>query len=211
MAGLPTLDAKDSALLCERLEAIGGVVRAIVDAETDVIWLIAQPSTERHPLEAAAAEVMRSIGVDTSSIRLRVATDPDSGPRRRVRFEKIERTLQSSGMSRLRVTLEWMGRFYTGEAWGETGDAVELRTAAAATIAAVNSVLGGDKGFRLIGVKSLRAFDADMVVVSIQCADPEPRHYVGAVMADPDPLHGAARAVLHALNRVIGNFLLTSD
>lgn len=211
MAGTSTLDKKAGALLCERLEAVDGVVRAIVDDNTDVLWLIARPGYEQKPLEAAAVEVIRAIGLDASAVQLRVAVHPDSGVRRRVRFEKLERTFDTYGTCRVKVTLEWMDRYFTGEASGETGIGIELRTAAAAALSAVNAVLGGEKGFRLIGVKSMRAFDTDMVVVSIQCEGVEPRHCVGAVMADPDPLHGAARAVLHALNRMIGNFLLTPD
>jgi hypothetical protein len=209
--GMPTLDANDSARLRERLEAINGVVRAVFDQDGDVVWLITRPSSEQKPLEAAASEVLRSIGIDDASLGVRVATHPDSGTRRRVRFEGIERIMESSGLMRIRVTLEWQDRFFTGDAVGETGPGVELRTAALATIDAVNAVLGEDKGLRLTGVKPIRAFDVDMVVVSIYGTSAERRHFVGAVMAEPDPLHGAARAVLHALNRMIGNFLLTPD
>ncbi|HEX6941061.1 MAG TPA: hypothetical protein VF158_16710 [Longimicrobiales bacterium] len=211
MAALPTLDASACERLRERLEALDGVVRAVVDVGSDVVWLISQPAAEQQPLEAAASQVLRSAGVDTNATRVRVATHPDSGIRRRVRFERLERIFESSGALRVRVTLEWKGELFEGEAVGETGQAVELRTAAAAALEAVNAVLGEDRGLRLTGVKGLRAFDTEMVVVSLYRTGGEPQRFVGAVMAEPDPLHGAARAVLHALNRTIGNFLHTSD
>ncbi len=211
MAALTTLDASACELLRARLEALDGVVRAIVDPEPAEVWLICRPSAEREPLEVAAAQVLRSVGVEVERTRIRIATHADSGLRRRVRFHRLERALESSGQMRVRVTLEWNDRLYTGEAAGETGQAIELRTAAMAAIDAIDEVLEGDKGFRLIGVKPVRAFDAEMVVVSIYRTGEPPQRFVGAVMADPDPLHGAARAVLHALNRTLGNFLATPD
>ncbi|HEX7117398.1 MAG TPA: hypothetical protein VF212_01335 [Longimicrobiales bacterium] len=211
MAALPTLDASACEHLRERLEALDGVVRAVVDVGSEDVWLISEPPAERAPLEAGASQVLRSIGVDAGAVRVRIASHADSGTRRRVRFERLERFHEASGTLRVRVTLEWKDQHFEGEATGETGPAIELRTAAAAALQAVNAVLGGDKGLRLTGVKGLRAFDADMVVVSLYRTGADPQRFVGAVMAEPDPLHGAARAVLHALNRMIGNFLLTSD
>ncbi len=211
MAALPTLDASARELLRERLEALDGVVRAVVEEGADAIWLICEPRAERQPLEVSANRVLRSMGLDIAATRVRVATHADSGPRRRVRFQRLERAYQESGLLRVRVTLEWNGELHVGEAVGETGSAIELRTAAAAALDAIAAVLGEDKGLRLTGVKPLRAFDADMVVVSVYRTGGETQRFVGAVMAEPDGLHGAARAVLHALNRVVGNFLLTPD
>lgn len=210
MAALATLDASACELLRARLEALDGVVRAVVETGEDVIWLICEPGAEQQPLEVASEQVLRSLGVNARDARVYVATHADA-VRRRVCFEKLERAYQDNGLLRVRVVLEWNDDRFAGEAVGETGPAIEQRTAALAALEAIKSVLGEDKGFRLTGVKPVRAFDADMIVVSIYRTGPEPQRFVGAVMADPDPLHGAARAVLHALNRMLGNFLLTSD
>lgn len=211
MAALPTLDASACELLRGRLEALGGVVRAVVEEGANAIWLICEPRAERQPLEVSAVQVLRSLGIEPGATRIRIATHGDGGVRRRVRFVGLERLSEESGLLRVRVTLEWKGEHFTGEAVGETGHAIELRTAAAAALEAVTRVIGGDRGLRLTGVKPLRAFDADMVVVSLYRAGEEPQRFVGSVMAEPDALHGAARAVLHALNRTIGNFLATPD
>ena len=209
MAALATLDTSACELLRTRLEDLDGVVRAVVEQDPAVLWLICEPSAEHEPLEVAAVQVMQSIGIESKGTRIRIATHADSGVRRRVRLQRVEREFENTGGLRVRVTLEWKDELFVGEAVGEPGPAIELRTAAMAAINAIHEVLGEDKGLRLTGLKPVRACDSDVVVVSGSRTGDSPQRFVGSVMAEPDPMHGAARAVLHALNRVLGNFLMT--
>lgn len=210
MAAQRTLDASLCELLRTRLEALDGVVRAVVEEDEPGVWIIVSPPIEHEPVEVAVNQVLESLGLDPDGVHVRMALH-STGSRRRVRFDGIERIPVDGGALRVRVTLEWQDRLYHGEAVGEVAPAIELRTAANAALDAIASLIGTGKELRLIGVKPIRAFDAEMVVVSVHRTGPEPRRYVGAVMADRDPLRAAALAVLHALNRMLGNFLMTTD
>lgn len=74
---------------------------------------------------------------------------------------------------------------------------------------AVESFAQGGLGLELMGVKLVRAFDANVIIVSCtQRASPGTR-LVGCYLADRDAVRGAALAVLNATNRVLGNYLTT--
>jgi hypothetical protein len=62
-----------------------------------------------------------------------------------------------------------------------------------------------------VGVKTMRAFDANIVIVSVLATHgggPQQR-LLGCHLAEDDPLRSAVVAVLHATNRVLGNFIAT--
>jgi hypothetical protein len=81
-----------------------------------------------------------------------------------------------------------------------------LRCAAQAAVAALESAIGRRVTFELLGVKSLRAFDANVIIVSLTTQGDGPaRRIVGSYLAESDLERGAALAVLHATNRVLGN------
>jgi hypothetical protein len=61
----------------------------------------------------------------------------------------------------------------------------------------------------LIGVKHIRAFDSNLVIVSIGVRDSAGTRLVGCCLADEDMPRGAALAVLNATNRLLGNYLAT--
>ena len=84
---------------------------------------------------------------------------------------------------------------------------MELRTISSASLAAIAALVPHDVKVRLAGVKMVRAFDAEMVVVSLYRPDDEPHNLVGAVVSGDDPRRAAATAVLNALNRLLGNYL----
>ncbi len=80
----------------------------------------------------------------------------------------------------------------------------DLRLAALATLDAVLHCGGGAIGFELVGVKPIRAFDTNLLVVALLAN----RHgtvtrVVGTAIADDDQLSGVARATLHAVNRLL--------
>ncbi|HEX7050494.1 MAG TPA: hypothetical protein VF188_09860 [Longimicrobiales bacterium] len=210
MAGLSTLDASACDLLRSQLEALDSIACAVVDEGEEAIWLICEPDAEREPIEVAVRRVLTECDLDPDAVPIRIAVRPD-GTRRRVRFDGIERDTGTPGALGVRVRLDWNGKVFVGEAAGETGAAIELRTAAAAALDALGHLLGDAAAFRLIGVKQIRAFDADLIVVSVHRTSPEIQRFVGAVLVPSDPLQGAALAVLHALNRILGNLLLTTD
>lgn len=205
-----TIDADACPRLRSRLEAVEGVVRAVVD-EAEGIWLICESGAERTPTEIVARSVLEDEGLDPDAVPLRIAYLPESGPRRRIRFAGVQGDVSVHGQCKVRVTLSWRDVEYVGEATGESAPAIQLRTAALATLDAIEAILGEKADFRLIGVKPFRAFDADLIVVSINRQGPPLQRLVGAALADPDGLQGTAFAVLHALNRVLGNFLSTTD
>jgi hypothetical protein len=107
--------------------------------------------------------------------------------------------------------LEWKGEVYTGTATSEKGPGLELRTAALATLDAIEKVCGEPLGLRIIGVKQIHAFDSDLVVASLLRDAGVHQRLVGAIIVTDDPLSATAVAVLSALNRTLGNFIHTPD
>jgi hypothetical protein len=75
---------------------------------------------------------------------------------------------------------------------------------------AIERFSGGALSFELIGVKLLRAFDANVVIISVDVKqDDGPRRLLGCYLAERDVSRGAVLAVLNATNRVLGNFIAT--
>ena len=83
-----------------------------------------------------------------------------------------------------------------------------MRLVALATMDAIQHATSGALRLELIGVKPIRAFDTNLVVVAAIAhhADKSTR-VVGAAIADEDPLVGTARATLHAVNRLASPLL----
>ena len=67
----------------------------------------------------------------------------------------------------------------------------------------------GGLSFELIGVKHIRAFDSNLVIVSIGVRGSAGTRLVGCYLADEEMPRGAALAVLNATNRLLGNYLAT--
>ncbi|HWP39122.1 MAG TPA: hypothetical protein VNL18_16360 [Gemmatimonadales bacterium] len=127
--------------------------------------------------------------------------------RERVKFSAFEFHRLPSGNCRARVVLEWQpGDPHTGEAEGVASQTGMLRCAAQAAVTALESAIAGRIRFELLGVKSLRAFDANVIIVSLTTQGEGPsRRIVGSYLAEDDLERGAALAVLHATNRLMGN------
>jgi len=86
----------------------------------------------------------------------------------------------------------------------------KARLGAEAAIRALESFTEGTITFDLVGVKVVRAFDANVVIASlIQRGDSGPDRLLGCYLADGDMVRGAALAVLNATNRVLGNYIST--
>lgn len=95
---------------------------------------------------------------------------------------------------------------WVGQAEGLATQSGELRTAADACVAALTKAIAGLATLELLGVKSVRAFDNNVVIVSMAYTeDGKGQRLVGCFLADTDSARGAALAVLNATNRILGN------
>lgn len=129
-----------------------------------------------------------------------------SFPEYRVRFAGFALDRFPNGDCQVRVTLEWHGQEpVVGEARGHGSEAGDLRCAARACLNALTGIVSGT-AFELLGVKAIRAFDANVVIVSVAATglDGGPR-LVGSFLTDGDLPKGAALAVLNATNRLVGH------
>jgi hypothetical protein len=202
VASGPSTDAGTVQVLRTELEALAGIERVIV--EESAIWLQCDPESEVSDLRPRVQEALKNAGVDVEKFELHFLTDLTS---RRIKFSKIERIVERSGNVKLRVSLEWNGEIKVGEASGESGDLLEQRTAATASLNALEAVVGESLGIKLVGVKHVRAFDEELMVVALYRPGPPAQRLVGSVSIDSDPRRAAAVAVLNGLNRILGTFL----
>lgn len=126
----------------------------------------------------------------------------------RLRFSEFVLDRLPNGRCRARVTLSWPeGSEFGGEAEGLASQSGELRCAADACVAALTRATSNELRFEVLGVKAIRAFDANVVIVSLSHPGGErPQRLIGCFMTeDADPTKGAALAVLNATNRILGN------
>ena len=129
--------------------------------------------------------------------------------RERLRFTGFSIERSPSGRVTCQVVLEWAaGETVTGRAEGQASPAGDSRLGAEAAIRALEAFTERSITFELVGVKVVRAFDANVVITSlIQKGDEGPDRLLGCYLADGDMVRGAALAVLNATNRILGNFI----
>jgi hypothetical protein len=129
--------------------------------------------------------------------------------RERLRFTGFSIERSPSGRVTCQVILEFApGETVTGRAEGQASPAGDSRLGAEAAIRALESFTQRAITFELVGVKVVRAFDANVVITSIiQKGDEGPDRLLGCYLADGDLVRGAALAVLNATNRILGNFI----
>lgn len=204
------IDADARANLQARLLELEGVLHAGLDPDSSTLWVVRDPAYEDAPIEVAVRNRIAALGIDPAGLNVRVTLPGSPGPRRRVRFESVDR-VEERGRVTITVGLEWDGNVHTGSATGEKGPAIELKTTAAAAVTALERLTTQNLEVRVIGVKPIHAFDSDLVVASLIRAGQGEQRLVGAVVVTSDPLEAAAVAVLSALNRTLGNFLHTPD
>lgn len=126
----------------------------------------------------------------------------------RLKFAEFSLDRLASGRCRARVVLTWQdSEEYAGESEGLASQAGELRCAAEACVIALSKAVKEALHFELLGVKAVRAFDSNVVIVSMAIPDQNQTHrLVGCYLTeDTDPTRGAALAVLNATNRILGN------
>lgn len=143
------------------------------------------------------------------------ASRPAPGPtaaqrRERLRFSGFSYERSPAGRVTCQVTLEFApGESVVGKAEGQASPSGDSRLGAEAAIRALELFTKRTLTFELVGVKVIRAFDANVVITSlIQHGDEGPDRLLGCYLADGDMVRGAALAVLNATNRVLGNFII---
>lgn len=129
--------------------------------------------------------------------------------RERLRFSEFSFTRSPSGHVSINVELEYEGQRWFGRSAGQSSPLGDLRMSAEAALRALEEFAEGSLSFELIGVKHIRAFDSNLVIVSIGLRDASGTRLVGCYLADEDMPRGAALAVLNATNRLLGNYLST--
>jgi hypothetical protein len=204
------LDAEARSALQDGLLELEGILYAGIDPRSGDVWVVRDPGHDHGPIELAIRNKIANLGHDPAGMTVRVTLPGPSGPRRRVRFEQVER-VEDGGRVTITVHLEWDGTVHTGRATGEKGPAIELKTTAQAAVQALEQLSGQQLSLRIIGVKLIHAFDSDLMVASLLRADGARQRLVGTVVVRDNPIAAAALAVLSALNRTLGNFLHTTD
>ncbi len=137
------------------------------------------------------------------------AAEPATLRRERLSFGGFTFTRSPAGRCTAQVDLEYDGRKVAGKCEGQSSPIGDLRLGAEAALNAIETFTDGALGLELLGVKLVRAFDANVVIVSCAQRTARSTRLVGCYLADRDAVRGAALAVLNATNRVLGNYLTT--
>ena len=128
--------------------------------------------------------------------------------RERLKFAHFSFTRTPSGQCNSEVSLEWESEMFVGRALGQSSPLGDFRVAAEAALNALMSFAKGALQFELLGIKQMRAFDENLIIVSIAMRqDGKLTRLVGCYLVGDDTRRGAALAVLNATNRVLGNFI----
>ena len=139
------------------------------------------------------------------------AKSAGQGSRERLRFTDFRFDRTPSGRSSATVQFEWVeGEPIMGKASGQTSELGDLRIASEAALRAIETFSHGAFRLELLGVKLIRAFDSNVIIVAISVIkDDGPVRLLGCTLAERDALHGSVIAVLHATNRLLGNLIAT--
>ena len=128
--------------------------------------------------------------------------------RERVKFADFTFARTPSGQCSAEVTLEWDGTLYAGRSIGQSSPLGDFRVCAEAALRALDDFTKNALQFELLGVKHIRAFDANLVLVSVSVRENgQYNRLVGCYLGETDTRRGAAMAVLNATNRVLGNHI----
>jgi hypothetical protein len=133
-----------------------------------------------------------------------------SSRRERLRFADFAFTRSPSGQCSAEVRLEWDNCMYVGTAIGQSSPLGDFRVSAEAALRALEDFTKDAMHFELLGIKHVRAFDSNLLIVSVSLREESQlTRLVGCYLAETDTRRGAAMAVLNATNRVLGNYIAT--
>ena len=128
----------------------------------------------------------------------------------RLKFSQFDFDTLPDGRCRARVELQLgEGNSFQGSSEGLCSPTGELRCSAQAAVQALEQVVAGKVDLELLGVKSVRAFDSTVVIVSLACHEQESYRMVGSCMSEGHHPRAATLAVLNATNRMLGNLVFT--
>ena len=137
------------------------------------------------------------------------AVIPLNAGRERLKFADFSFTRTPSGQCSAEVSLEWDNMIYSGRAIGQSSPLGDFRISAEAALRALEDFAKDAMHFELLGIKHVRAFDSNLLIVSVSLREgSQTTRLVGCYLADTDTRRGAAMAVLNATNRVLGNYIL---
>lgn len=126
----------------------------------------------------------------------------------RLKFVDFAFSRSPSGLCSAEVRLDWDSGMHVGRSIGQSSPLGDFRVAAEAALRALEDFTKGAVHFELVGVKLVRAFDSNLMIVSVGLREgSQSTRLVGCYLADNDTTRGAAMAVLHATNRVLGNYI----
>ena len=165
------------------------------------MWLPDVPSMSRCPMPLSMKQPRPSGSAAVLALSPR---------RERLRFADFAFTRTPSGQCSAEVSLEWDSTIYTGRAIGQSSPLGDFRVAAEASLRALEDFAKDAMHFELLGIKHVRAFDSNLLIVSVALReDSQLTRLVGCYLAETDTRRGAAMAVLNATNRVLGNYIAT--
>jgi hypothetical protein len=137
------------------------------------------------------------------------AAVPQSLGRERLKFANFSFTRTPSGHCSAEVSLEWENMVFSGRSTGQSSPLGDFRIAAEAALRALEDFAKDAMHFELLGIKHIRAFDSNLLIVSVSLREgTQLTRLVGCYLAETDTRRGAAMAVLNATNRVLGNYML---
>lgn len=215
MAAYPELEPELRQLLQSEAVALPGVDHVLFDRTGEGgsrVWVVMDENVTKTEVEPTFREWLDDAGIEPDQLGVEFLVRPKPyTTQRRVRLVGVEREVLSDGRLTVRVELEWRGVHHVGEATDSQGRAIDLRTAATAAANAVKETTNGDLEVRVVGAKSVRAFDADLIIVSVVHGTNVVPSLVGTVQSRGDDTEASAKALLQALNRILGNYLHIED
>lgn len=195
-----------------QFEAMDGVRHAFVNGPPLQVFLICDGAgADESSPELSARALLTRNGFPASDAELHLSYLAPPEARRRVRLVGVEMERPRIGRALATVELEWGGTVHREQAEGDAGPAAELRLVATATLRSLERVLGGALAFELVGIRSLHAFDNDLMVVLTRPRQTPRQSLVGVALVPENPIRSASLAVLNATNRILGNYLNAAE
>ncbi len=204
---------------CDKLiRQVKGVISSQIvkgkDGEISEIHIIADASrSPKQVVRDIESAVLVQLGVELDHKKISVAQlqGRDEGPvsNFRPRVEGVE-FVTRGGRAEARVSIDFGEETYTGSSQGANVTRNHLRLAAAATLEAVESYLGGTARFMLEDVQKTAFSGRDIVLVCVSLLTPlQEEIFLGSALVVGDDKESAVKGTLDAINRRL--FLLKKE
>jgi hypothetical protein len=204
--------ARDAEAVVRRLRGVSAArVELGDDGRIDQVHVLG--SADRTP-RALAADVVAALGAELSvtlePAQVRIATlregqtEPGPAPTRaRLKVVGLSVSVIRDSLE-ARVRLEHEGLMYEGAATGPSGAANGPQVVGLATLRAVELYLRSEGVFQLKLATIVTLATQQVAVVLIAWTGPEEDLFSGAAIVRDDPRDAVVRAVLDAVNRIVG-------